>query len=233
MTSTASAAAARGSARSKALYTISRGPVAAVRRRREGLHHPGGAEAPAGARARCRPPGRPRIDCFTIPRRESSSTKPRDRPSSRRSNGSTRLTSAHRSATTPPTGSAISISSWAGSIAPPTAGSTSCASAPIPISPLLSLSVKAALRSTRLHRQSELEQIRTDLRERYAGEKVTLGGQTARRAGAPRATAQRPGRRRSGGGCTVGRDRPRRAWPSPTRSNRSGRCGSAIRSKRG
>ena len=46
------------------------------------------------------------------------------------------------------------------------------------LSPAL-LSVKAALALYQAHRRSEFEQIRTDLRERYSGEKVTLGGQTA------------------------------------------------------
>ncbi len=46
------------------------------------------------------------------------------------------------------------------------------------LSPAL-LSVKAALALTHANRQSELEQIRTDLRQRYADEKVTLGGHTA------------------------------------------------------
>ena len=46
------------------------------------------------------------------------------------------------------------------------------------LSPAL-LSVKAALALQASHRQSELEQVRADLRERYADDKVTLGGQTA------------------------------------------------------
>ncbi len=46
------------------------------------------------------------------------------------------------------------------------------------LSPAL-LSVKAALALHAAHRQSELDQIRADLTQRYADDKVTLGGQTA------------------------------------------------------
>jgi outer membrane protein assembly factor BamB/tetratricopeptide (TPR) repeat protein len=46
------------------------------------------------------------------------------------------------------------------------------------LSPAL-LSVKAALALYQAQRRSEFEQIRADLRERYPGEKLTLGGQTA------------------------------------------------------
>jgi outer membrane protein assembly factor BamB len=46
------------------------------------------------------------------------------------------------------------------------------------LSPAL-LSVKAGLALRQAHRQSEFEQVRTDLRERYAGDKVTLGGLTS------------------------------------------------------
>jgi outer membrane protein assembly factor BamB len=46
------------------------------------------------------------------------------------------------------------------------------------LSPAL-LSVKAALALHQAHRRSEFEQMRTDLRERYASDKVSLGGQTA------------------------------------------------------
>jgi outer membrane protein assembly factor BamB len=41
------------------------------------------------------------------------------------------------------------------------------------------LSVKAALALHNAHRLSEFEQVRSDLRERYSGDKVSLGGQTA------------------------------------------------------
>ena len=46
------------------------------------------------------------------------------------------------------------------------------------LSPAL-LSVKAALALYAAHRQSELDQVRDDLTQRYADDKVTLGGQTA------------------------------------------------------
>jgi outer membrane protein assembly factor BamB len=45
------------------------------------------------------------------------------------------------------------------------------------LSPAL-LSVKAALALHQAHRQSEFEQVRTDLEQRYAGDKITLGGQS-------------------------------------------------------
>jgi outer membrane protein assembly factor BamB len=46
------------------------------------------------------------------------------------------------------------------------------------LSPAL-LSVKAALALKASHRQSELQQVRADIAQRYAGDKVTLAGQTA------------------------------------------------------
>ncbi len=79
----------------------------------------------------------------------------------------------------PRTGWGTSISSWGGSIAQPTAGSTCLRGrTDTDLSPAL-LAVKAALALHQAHRRSEFEQIRTDVRERYSGEKVTLGGQTA------------------------------------------------------
>ena len=97
----------------------------------------------------------------------------------RRSSGFIRPISARRSATMPPTGWAISISSWAGSIARPTAGSTSCASEPIPISPRPCFRSKPGWRFIRLIASRNSSRFAPICASGTAGDKVTLGGQTA------------------------------------------------------
>ncbi len=107
------------------------------------------------------------------------------------------------------------------------------------LSPAL-LSVKAALALHQAHRRSEFEQVRTDLRERYASDKVSLGGQTSVApsfsSNCSKSLARRPlilrlpevvlrHRRR--------RRAPTGVWRFPIRWNRSGKCGLENRSKPG